>query len=86
MLLGRIVVNRLVAADHPSPYYLLDIIRKEQNHTENILAQANAGRRVAERGKSKYVQLGRRIQALVDKYDTNNKLAFLRGIAHNIDF
>lgn len=77
--------NRLVAGDHPSPFVLVDVIRREQNHTENQLAQLEAGREVVENRKAKYVQLARRLQTLVDRYDSNEKTAFLRGVAHNID-
>jgi len=71
---------------HPSVFHLLDILRTEQNHTEILLAQIQSGRTVTETGKTKYIQMARRIDTLLSRYDANDKLQFLRGIAHNIDF
>ena len=79
-------VQPAVAVDHPSVYHLLDILRTEQNHTEILLAQINSGRSVTETGKTKYVQLARRVNTLIRRNDSSDKLTFLRGIAHNIDF
>ena len=70
--------NRLVGADHPSPFNLLAVIRKEQSHTENTHMQMQAGRQT-QGSKSKYVQLARRFTALVNGYNQNNKIQFRKG-------
>jgi hypothetical protein len=77
--------NRQVDIHHPNPFTLIDVFRKEQSHTENLLAQLSVGRQVARNSRSKYLQITRRLQTLQASYDVQAKSDFLRGVAHNID-
>lgn len=69
---------------HPSVYKLVDQFLKEQNRVEIQLERANAGIRQPEASKSKYIQLNRRLKALVENYHNEHINDFLRGITHNL--
>jgi len=69
---------------HPSVYKLLEHFRKEQDHVEIKIERHRAGFRNPEASKSKYVQLNRRLLALLPSYGNVPLLDFLRGVANNV--
>ena len=62
---------------HPNIYKLIEHIKAEQDHTEQLIARFNAGNQTAVSSRNKYIQVTRRLAALLP--------TFLRGVAHNIE-
>ena len=78
--------NRLVSVSHPMPCLLISTFLKEAQQTNVVMNQIEAGRQVARRPNSVYERVNSNLKCLIENYDEDNKLAFLRGVAHNIDF
>jgi len=66
-----------VSCHHPNTYKLVEHIKAEQDHTEQLIARFNAGNQTAVSSRNKYIQVTRRLAALLP--------TFLRGVAHNIE-
>jgi len=56
---------------------VIEHIKAEQDHTEQLIARFNAGNQTAVSSRNKYIQVTRRLAALLP--------TFLRGVAHNIE-
>ena len=52
---------------------------------ENRMVAHDAGA-VDARNRKRYVALERRFTAIVGRYDPNEKINFLRAVAHNLQF
>lgn len=77
--------QQTVDCHHPSVYKLVEHLRKEQDHTEILIARFLAGHVKLVSAKSTYAKLNRRIKTLVTKYDeANNYYDYLHGIAYNV--
>ena len=55
---------------------------REQDHTEQLIDRFNAGNQTAVSGKNKYIQVTRRLTALLPTYGTRPLLEFLSGVAY----
>ncbi|KAL3877189.1 hypothetical protein ACJMK2_034930 [Sinanodonta woodiana] len=71
--------------NHPSVYKLINHFRLEQYHIEIELESHLAGVNQPEASKNKYVQLNRRLQAIVSTYANDSMMDYLRGIVHNLE-
>jgi hypothetical protein len=74
-----------VSCHHPNVYKLIEHIQTEQDHTEQLLARFLAGNRTTASSKNKYIQVTRRLTALLPTYGNIPLLQYLRGVAHNIE-
>ena len=73
-----------VACHHPNTYKLIEHIQTEPDHTEQHIARFNAGNQTSVSSKNRYIQVTRRLTALLPTYGNRPLLQYLRGIAHNI--
>ena len=71
---------------HPTIYKLISAMRKEQSLTELCIEQYIAGEERPSASKAKYIQLDRRLKALVGRYDQVDRMEFLCGISNNVTF
>ena len=72
-----------MAVTHPSVRRLVTKIRKEQSDWELQIEMLNSG--VALRSsKKKYKILNTRLGSVIEKYESYEKVDFLRAIAHNL--
>ncbi|XP_076061593.1 uncharacterized protein LOC143037341 [Oratosquilla oratoria] len=72
-----------MAVTHPSVRRLVTKIRKEQSDWELTIEMLNSG--VALRSsKKKYQILNTRLGSIIEKYESYEKVDFLRAIAHNL--
>ena len=72
-----------MAVTHPSVRRLVTKIRKEQSDWELQIEMLNSG--VALRSsKKKYQILNTRLGSIIEKYESYEKVDFLRAIAHNL--
>lgn len=76
--------QQTVDCQHPSVYKLVDHFRKEQDHVELLIQRYQSGVRNPEASKSKYIQLNRRLQALLPTYGTVPLMDYLRSVANNV--
>jgi len=74
-----------VACHHPNIYKLIEHIQTEQDHTEQQIARFNAGSQTSVSSKNKYIQVTRRLTALLPTYGNRPLVQYLRGVAHNIE-
>jgi len=70
-----------VTCHHPNIYKLIEHIQAERDHTEQLTARFNAGNQTS--SKNKYIQVTRRLTALLPTYGTKSLLEFVRDVAHN---
>ncbi|KAL3854324.1 hypothetical protein ACJMK2_013598 [Sinanodonta woodiana] len=70
---------------HPSIFKLINHFRLEQDHVEIKMERHLSGVIQPQASKNKYVQLNRRLQALLPTYDNANVIVYLRGIANNLE-
>ncbi len=68
---------------HPTVYKLIDAIRLEQSHTENVVTRINAGQVVTKKN-AQYVRVDAAIQTLVANFGDRHIVDFLRGISYNV--
>jgi hypothetical protein len=73
-----------VDCNHPNLYKLVEHFKQEQDHVEQQIERYNAGVRQAEASKTKYVQLNRRLCALIPTYGQKPLLDFLRAVSYNL--
>ena len=71
---------------HPTIYKLITALRKEQSLTEVSIERYIAGEERPAASKAKYIQLDRRLRALVGRYDQVDEREFLRGVSYNVTF
>ena len=69
---------------HPTVYKLINSMRLEQPHTENLKAKIDAGQKVV-RKNQKYVRVTSAIRRLADNFNQREPLDYLRDISHNIE-
>ena len=69
---------------HPTVYKLINSMRLEQSHTENLKAKIDAGQNLVTKNQ-KYVRVTAAIRRLVDNFNQRKPLDYLRGISHNIE-
>ena len=67
---------------HPAVYKLIDSMRSDQSHTENLRVKIDAGQNVV-RKNQKYIRATAAIRRLVDNFNQRESLDFLRGISGN---
>ena len=68
-----------VACLHPTIYTLVHHFRREQDLTEQTISRIQAA------SKSKYVQLSRRLAAILPTYAGRDLKDYLRAVSHDID-
>ena len=71
-----------VACLHPTIYTLVHHFRREQDLTEQTISRI-IGLQAA--SKSKYVQLSKRLAAILPTYAGRDLNDYLRAVSHNID-
>ena len=71
-----------VTSKHPNIWKLIDALRKEEFLTQTKIIQAQRGDSLQK--KRKYQIIDTRIKNLVESYDGEDKLAFLKAIAHSL--
>ena len=69
---------------HPTIYKLINSMRLEKSHTENLKTKIDAQQNVV-RKNQKYVRVTAAIRKLVDNFNQREPLDYLRGISHNIE-
>jgi hypothetical protein len=77
--------QQTVDCNHPSIFKLINHFRLEQDHVEIEMERHLSGVIQPQASKNKYVQLNRRLQALLPTYANVNVMVYLRGIAHNLE-
>lgn len=75
--------QKIVGVSHPSRCKLVSKIRKQQSQVELTIIHALSGTN-PRNSKTKYQELSRKLKVLVDGYDVEKGIEFLRAIAHNI--
>ena len=68
---------------HPSIWTFLDILNRESSYNHLTMAQILAGA-VPPPQKRPYREVNNRLQSLVQGYNSNNVINFLRGISFNL--
>ena len=68
---------------HPTVWRIIDALKSEERQSSQALERMIAGH-VPPPRKRKYVEVDRRLQQIVERYDGRDGDAFLRGIAHNL--
>lgn len=74
-----------IGAMHPNIWKFIDCVKKEQNLNEVRIEQYVSGVE-PQPSKRKYRDCARRIKNIVDQYNPDNILDYIRGIAHNISY
>ena len=75
-----------VACLHPTIYTLVHHFRREQDLTEQTISRIQSGITNSQAAsKSKYVQLSRRLAAILHTYAGRDLNDYLRAVSHNID-
>lgn len=80
---SRLAAN--LACQHPDLFKLIEALVREASLSRLNVTHALIGHQPPPKRK-KYNNKEKRIETLLEKYDTTNKLTFLRGIALNIVF
>lgn len=76
--------QQCVDCHHPSIIKLVEHFRKEQDHVEIQMERFKGGVRQPTASKSKYVQLSRRLEAIIPAYGLIMNVEYLRRISHNL--
>ena len=69
---------------HPTVYKLISHFRIEQENIGQCVARFLAGEVKEDANKAKYVQLSRRLNALMPTYGNRPLLDFLRAVSQNL--
>ncbi|KAL3886733.1 hypothetical protein ACJMK2_026711 [Sinanodonta woodiana] len=77
--------QQTVDCHHPSIFILINHFRLEHDHVKIKMERHLSGVIQPQASKNKYVQLNRRLQALLPTYDNANVIVYLRGIASNLE-
>ena len=77
--------SELVHENHPSIWKFLNLLLTEQGKNEIIIEQLRASVDIGAT-KKKYLDLWEKIEIIVSKYDSMDRIEFLRAIALNIKF
>ena len=81
------VFQSSVGCHHPTIYSLVEHFRREQDHIEQKISRIHAGlTNNPPSSKAKYVQLTRRLSAIIPTYSTRELKDYLSAISKNIDF
>ena len=72
-----------VGAYYPNFWKFIDILKREQNLTQVIIAQARAGHQ-PEPQRRRYLDSNQRIKNIVQDYHNHEIMQYLWGLAHNI--
>ena len=78
-------LSSTIGASHPNIWTFMSFIRKEQAKTDVDIARLEIGHPLPKR-KKKEVDRDGRIKHIVRNYDSGDKIAFLRAVAHNFEF
>ena len=78
----RRTFQHTVGYSHPTVYELINSMRLEQFHTENLKAKIETGQNVI-RKNQKYAQVTATIRRQVDDFNQWEPLDYLRGTSHN---
>ena len=70
-------------SSHSSIWRFIKAMKKEQGHQENKIEKYMVGH-TTQPSRKKYCELKERLKRLVDGYDNNNILDYIRGIVHNL--
>ena len=73
------------ACHHPTVYTLLDHFRRQQDLTEQTMSRIHSRICSLPSSKSKYVQLSRRLAAILPTYEGRDLKDYLRAVCHNIE-
>lgn len=80
-------LNSLMGKPNPSLYFALDQLQREVQEIERDIERLSSGRS-PEKKKNQYVEMGRRIQRVISRYDEYKEdgeiVEFLKAIGHNI--
>ncbi|BFZ03225.1 hypothetical protein BsWGS_06264 [Bradybaena similaris] len=74
-----------VACHHPTIYTLVDHFRREQDLTEQTMIRVQSGICSQASSKSKYVQVSRRLAAILPTYGGRDLKAYLHAVSRNIE-
>ena len=74
-----------VGAHHPNFWHFLDIIKREESLTHVEITQDQAGVNPPPQ-RAVYRDVQQSIRNIVQDYHNRDRIAFLRGIAHNFNF
>nr|KAI8766140.1 activating transcription factor 7-interacting protein 1 isoform X3 [Biomphalaria glabrata] len=69
---------------HLNVYKLISHFLREQENTENKILRYNAGERSKAASKTKYLQLNRRLEAILPMYGNKPVMEFLHDISYNL--
>jgi hypothetical protein len=69
---------------HPSIWALLNALKKEEGLSETKMLQTESG--VRPRKKKKYTEVNSRVKKLVENFNIDDIMPFLKGIARNLSF
>jgi len=76
--------SKTIVCHHPSVYKLIGYFLKEQDKVEIDIARFQTGNRQPEASKSKYIQLNRRLSAIVETYGDTECIDYLRAVSYNL--
>ena len=68
---------------HPSIWKFIEVLKQESSHNVRIMAQLIAGSPPPAQ-KRIYQEVSTRLRNLVDGYDIDNVIDFLRGVSYNL--
>lgn len=77
--------SSFVGQTHPNIFKFIEALKKEQNLQDFKFAQVSASQ-PAEPRRKKYRSLDDRLKKIVENYDKEHIIEFLRSIAHNVVF
>ncbi|KII61887.1 hypothetical protein RF11_14163 [Thelohanellus kitauei] len=74
-----------VGCHHPTIYKLIENFRFEQDLAEQTISRISSGINTQPASKSKYIQLSRRLAAILPTYEGRDLIEYLRAVSHNIN-
>ena len=74
--------NKSVTSHHPTLWRLIKSFMKEEVLAQTKKTQFDRGDQIL--GKKKYRDVNGRLKNIVERYNSNSKVAFLRSISHNL--
>ena len=77
-------MNKSVTATHPSIWKLVNGLKQEDSLASFKVSQFRGG--VVPEQRRCYRDLAKGLKKICEEYDSTNKLAYLRNLAHKIKF
>lgn len=71
---------------HPDLWKLIDAVKREQGHTEIPILEMRIGRKIKAARKKKWADYYTRIQTVVQNYQAQNVMEYLKTLAYHISF